>query len=57
MGEGAEQTPLAIIEDLDFIEFVDKNPSRNELESLIIKLEEDMYGPLFKNAPWQKGGS
>lgn len=57
MGEGSEQTPIAVIEDLPFVEFQDKNPTAKELENLIIKPEEDMYGPLFKNAPWQKGGS
>lgn len=57
MGEGSEQTPIAVIEDLPFVEFADKDPSKEELESLITNPEDDMYGPLFKNAPWQKGGS
>lgn len=57
MGEGSEQTPVAIISDIPFVEFVDRNPTKKELEDLVIKPEEDMYGPLFKNAPWQKGGS
>ena len=56
MGEGAEQTPMAIISDIPFVEFVDKDPSQSELNSLMISPEEDIYGPLFKNAPWQKGG-
>ena len=56
MGEGSEQTPLAIIEDIPFVEFQNGNPTKRELEDLVIKPEEDMFGPLFKNAPWQKGG-
>lgn len=55
MGEGAEQTPIAVISDIPFVEFVDRNPSQSELDGLIISPEEDMYGPLFKNASWQKG--
>ncbi len=54
MGEGSEQTPLAIINDLPFVEFQNGIPTKKELDDLIIKPEEDMYGPLFKNAPWQK---
>ena len=56
MGEGNEQTPLAKIEDLPFVEFTDHNPTKSELKGLIITPEEDMFGPLFKNAPWQKDG-
>lgn len=55
MGEGAEQTPLALIEDLPMVEFVDRNPTTEELENIKITLEEDMYGEFLKNAPWKKG--
>jgi dihydrofolate synthase / folylpolyglutamate synthase len=54
MGEGAEQTPIGIITDISFVEFVDPNPTKKELDSLIIDPENDLYGPLFKNAPWKK---
>lgn len=57
MGEGAEQTPLGIIEDISFVEFVDKNPTQKELDSLKISFEEDLYGPLLKAVHWKKGGS
>lgn len=43
MGEGAEQKPLAIIEDAP-VEFTDKI-NKKELR---IDIEDDMYGPLFK---------
>lgn len=56
MGEGAEQTPMALIEDLpESIEFQDRNPTAEELDRLKISLEEDLYSPLLKNAPWKKG--
>lgn len=57
MGEGAEQTPLALIEDLPFIEFQDRNPTQKELDQLKITLNEDLYAPLLKTAPWKKGKS
>lgn len=55
MGEGSEQTPLALIEDIPFIEFQDHNPTEEELKSLQISMEEDLYTPLLKNAPWKRG--
>ena len=55
MGEGSEQTPLAIVEDLKNVEFQDRNPSDEELESLKIKMEDDLFAPFLKNADWQKG--
>lgn len=55
MGEGAEQTPLAIIENLPFVEFQDQNPSQAELDELKIDLESDLYSQLLINAPWEKG--
>ncbi len=55
MGEGSEQTPLAAITDLPFVEFQDRNPTPEEIESIKINLDTDLYGPLLKNAPWQKG--
>lgn len=55
MGEGAEQTPLAIIDDLPFVEFQDRNPTEKELKELCISIEEDLYGPFLKNVQWKKG--
>lgn len=55
MGEGTEQTPLAIIEDTNFVKFTDENPSVKELESLKINIEDDIYAPLLTKVDWQKG--
>jgi dihydrofolate synthase / folylpolyglutamate synthase len=57
MGEGSEQTPLAVLEDLDFVEFVVEDPSQEELDSLKIELEDDLYSPLLTSVEWKKGGS
>lgn len=55
MGEGAEQTPVAVIEDLPFVEFQDREPTKAELSQLKISLEEDIYSPLLKSTLWRKG--
>lgn len=57
MGEGNEQTPLAIIEDLPFVDFIGRDPTEQELKDLHISIDEDIYGAVLKSAPWQKGGS
>lgn len=56
MGEGSEQTPLAIIEEVKNIEFQDRNPTDEELQSLRISMEDDLFAPFLKNAKWEKGG-
>jgi len=55
MGEGNEQTPIAIIEDIDFIKFEEYNPSAsNPLE---IDRDDDIYAPLLKAIKWRRGGN
>lgn len=54
MGEGKEQTPLAIIESLPFVKFRSKNPTKEELDQLHINLKDDLYAPLLQRAPWKK---
>jgi putative folate metabolism gamma-glutamate ligase len=55
MGEGNEQTPLAVIENAPFIRFVPRAPSRQEIKSIRIAADEDIYRPLLRNVQWQKG--
>lgn len=57
MGEGNEQTPLGVIEDVPFVSFQNRNPTKKELESLSISIEDDVYGSILKRAPWKKGNS
>ncbi len=55
MGEGQEQTPLAIISELPFVHFQSHNPTQEELDSLKISLEDDLYEPILTSVKWQKG--
>lgn len=55
MGEGAEQTPLAVIEDIPFVVFQDHVPTQVELAALVIEPTDDLYWPLLSTAPWLPG--
>lgn len=55
MGEGAEQTPMAVMSDLPFVEFQDRNPTKKELNNLIISTESDLYAPLLSSVAWKRG--
>lgn len=56
MGEGSENTPLAIIDDIDFVDFTRRDPSAEEIDSQKMSLEFDIYGHFLAGADWQKGG-
>jgi len=56
MGEGAEQTPIAVLEETGFVNFKNEYPSKKELALLNIGLKDPMYQPLLAAAPWQRGG-
>lgn len=55
MGEGAEQTPLAVIQDIPNIQFQDRNPTQKELDEIKITLDTDLYGPFLKSVKWRRG--
>ena len=55
IGEGAEQTPIAIISDVPFVQFTNTNPSAKELEAVYISPKEDIYAPFILSADWQRG--
>lgn len=57
MGEGTEQTPIAIVSDVDFVEFQSRDPNDAELAMLNIPIEEDLFGPFLQNPSinWQAG--
>jgi len=55
MGEGAECTPLALLEELPFVQFQPRDPSSEELSALRVSLEDDLYAPLLASASWQRG--
>lgn len=56
MGEGNEQTPLAVIYDIPWVEFVDRNPTEEELDLLKTDLHDDIYAPILTSVEWKKGG-
>jgi F420-0:gamma-glutamyl ligase len=55
MGEGAEQTPLALIEDIPFVEFAADSPTPIELSFFKPSLETDLFAPLMNYQKLQKG--
>jgi F420-0:gamma-glutamyl ligase len=55
MGEGNEQTPLAVIDDIPFVTFQERDPSAEELQQLRIDMEDDLYAPLLKEVEWCRG--
>jgi dihydrofolate synthase / folylpolyglutamate synthase len=55
MGEGAERTPLGLVEDIKEIEFLDHEPTAEELAAQKIELEHDVFAPILTKAEWQKG--
>jgi putative folate metabolism gamma-glutamate ligase len=57
MGEGAEQQPIAVISNVSFVKFLDRNPTQAELDALKIDLEDDVYASLLNAVDWEKGGN
>jgi len=55
MGEGNQQTPLAIIRDVPFVTFVERTPTKEEIAEMKIVLEDDYFAPLLTAVEWEKG--
>jgi putative folate metabolism gamma-glutamate ligase len=55
MGEGAEQTPIAVLTELPFVHFQDRDPTAEELATVIIPLDEDLFAPFLTSAQWHTG--
>ena len=47
MGEGDEQTPLALIEDIPNITFDETAPTKEELSRFFVDLKDDIFSPLI----------
>jgi len=54
MGESDEQTPVALIEDLPFVEFSDNTPTEEQLKSWSVEMEDDLYADLLTRMNWRK---
>lgn len=55
MGEGNESTPLAVIENAP-VEFQGRNPTKRELDKLLMPIEDDLFEPMLTAVKWRKGG-
>lgn len=55
MGEGAEQTPICVIDDVDFVEFQPRDPSNDEIRELFIEPEHDLFAPFLGAVTWELG--
>jgi dihydrofolate synthase / folylpolyglutamate synthase len=55
MGEGAEQTPVAILTELPFVHFQDRDPTAEELATMIMPLAEDLFAPFLTSVQWREG--
>jgi len=56
MGEGTEQTPMALIKELPFVKFQRRDPTPEELKELKLTVETDLFESFLNNGKWQKGG-
>ena len=54
MGEGREQTPLAVISDIPFVQFQSRNPTDEEIKNLNIEINDDVYAPILTSVKWKK---
>lgn len=53
MGEGNEGTPIAVISEVAFVVFQDRDPTEGELADLRITPESDLYAAMLRAVPWQ----
>lgn len=57
MGEGAEQTPMALATDIPFVKFQSRPyRARKAFSSFEVAMKEDLYAPFFMRMKWRKGG-
>lgn len=57
MGESTEQTPIAVITDIPFVDFYNRSfITDEEYEMAFIDLEDDLFAPFLMSVAWKKGG-
>lgn len=56
MGEGNEQTPIAILSDIPHMTFLQRPASPEEKLSIIMNPSEDLYAPLLQSVKWDSSG-
>jgi F420-0:gamma-glutamyl ligase len=55
MGEGIESQPLAVVSDIDFVDFVSHNPTKADIDLAFMPFADDIFFPFLKSMPWRKG--
>jgi len=53
MGESNEQTPIAMLEELNFVTFVNHTPTEKELEEMNIDIKDDLYEQILSSVEWK----
>ncbi len=57
MGEGSEQTPLALVQKADIVSFQERPPTKREINMLRIQPKDDLFHHLLTSPLWKKGGN
>ncbi len=57
IGEGKEQTPIAVVSEVENVKFVHRTPTKAELQEMSIPKNEDVYGKILDSVRWLKGGA
>lgn len=57
MGEGAEQKPVAIVSEIDFVEFEEDSPTDKEIDVAFVPYDQDLFMPFLRLIPWQRGSA
>lgn len=56
MGEGSECIPLVTLKEVPRIQFIERALSKEEIQSLEININDDLYSQLLIHTQWHKGG-
>lgn len=56
MGEGNEQKPLAIITNINFVDFQKRDPTKKDLAFLKLTVKNDFFSHILTKINWRKGG-
>ncbi len=55
IGEGNEQTPLAVIDEVPVVSFRNSPPTKEEIDALKIDPKDDIFAPLVNSPEWIRG--
>jgi F420-0:gamma-glutamyl ligase len=57
MGEGCQQTPIAVITDIPFVRFNSRSTiTGKEYKTAFVDMKEDLFAPFLSSVNWEKGG-